>query len=168
MMGARIVAGVLAVAAFLPVGRDRTLAFEQAAPAVRTSFAGEWRLLGAAPPEDAAGRAVLPTLTIAQSASALVITAPRDGALGPQITTYRLDGTLSVNVMDNGDQVRSKARWHEGALVSDGIGALGEEVVTIHETRRLDDGGATMVIETSAVTNLGGARTHTVVRYRRQ
>lgn len=132
------------------------------------SFAGRWRLEGTAPPVDGAGRDVPKTLSIEQTATALVITAPGGRPTAARVTTYKLDGTLSVNTMDNGDQVRSKVRWQGAALIVDGIGALGEEVVTIRETRRLEDGGAVMVVETSAVTNLGGARTETVLTYRRQ
>jgi hypothetical protein len=131
-------------------------------------FAGTWQLEGTAPLTDAAGRDVPPMITVEQDATTLTIAAPRSGLPAPPVAAYKLDGALSVNTMVNGDQVRSKARWQGASLVVEGIGALGEEVVTIHETRVLEDGGATMVVETSAVTNLGGARTRTVVRYRKQ
>lgn len=167
MRGTGILAPLFVVVALFLLGRDGARVSAQTTP-VQPSFSGEWRLLGSAPSVDAAGRVVLPALTIVHAVSALTITASGADALGRQVITYRLDGLLSVNVMDNGDQVRSKVRWQGDALVADGIGALGEEVVTIHETRRLEDAGETMVVETRAVTNLGGARTHSVVRYRKQ
>ena len=134
----------------------------------RPRFAGAWQLVEVAPALDVTGLdEAYQSMDVEQSTTALVVTTPRVAPLAPLVTTYKLDGTLSANAMANGDQVRSKVRWQGEALIADGIGALGEEVITIRETWRLD-AGETLVVETETLTNLGGARARRVARYRRR
>jgi hypothetical protein len=127
------------------------------------NFAGEWKIDDSAAP-DGAGRsgAPGPDLTITQTAGALTIQdmkAPRAVKL-----TYKLDGSLSKNVVAgrsgaSTEQV-SKAIWAGHKLVVTTTTGAGEE----KRTYSMD--GDYLVVDTSAPSRNGGAPNVTKVTYK--
>lgn len=134
---------------------------------VPPALAGEWVLTAPVAEPDPYLGPPAARLTIRQDAATITIAAHNPAPGSIRTLVYKLDGSSSANLMENGDQVRSKARWQGATLVAEGVGALGEEVVTIRHALQLDEGGRALVVETSTLTNNGGVRHQVTARYRR-
>jgi hypothetical protein len=91
------------------------------------------------------------TITVTQTASELKI--QRETPAGRMTMSFALDGTESKNAGPRGGETRSKSHWDGEKLVNEGQqtinGPDGPITVDFKEVRRLDDGGKTMVVETT-------------------
>jgi hypothetical protein len=155
----RRVTAVLSVAAVVLMAAGL---FAQAKP----SFAGEWKK--AADPNSGGGQGEPGIdLTITESATAMAVEyrassqAPAPGKL-----TYKLDGSVSKNMMAGPgggaptEQV-SKAMWAANKLVVTTTTGAGEE------KRTFSIEGDNLVVETSAPARNGGAPNITKVTYKK-
>ena len=131
----------------------------------KPSFAGEWKIV--ADPDSGGGRGGPGIdLTITQSATAMTVEYRAAGqAPAPVKLTYKLDGSVSKNMMAGRggaptEQV-SKAMWAGNNLVVTTTTGAGEEKRTFSM-----DGGY-LVVETSAPARNGGAPNVTKVTYQR-
>jgi hypothetical protein len=154
----RLVTTILSVAAVVLMAAG-------VAAQAKPSFAGEWKIDDPAA-DGRGGRAGGPgvDLTITQGAAAM--TAEYMKAPAPGKLTYRLDGSVSRNIVAGRgggaptEQV-SKAMWAGNKLVVTTTTGGGEEKRTFSM-----DGGS-LVVETSAPARNGGAPTITKVTYKK-
>jgi hypothetical protein len=153
------------VTAILSVATVVLMAAGSAAQA-KPSFAGEWKIAG--DPDSGGGRGGPgKDLTITQSATAMTVEYRAGGqAPAPMTLTYKLDGSVSKNMMTGRgggaptEQV-SKAMWAANKLVVTTTTGAGEE------KRTFSMEGGNLVVETSAAARNGGAPNITKVTYQR-
>src|SRR5438874_3241599 len=107
------------------------------------------------------GRGPAGPITIKQSATELSITS--EGRQGPQTLTYKLDGSVSTNPGRGGMEVKSTAKWDGSTLVIETAQDMGGTPVTIVAKRRLDNGGKSMIVETTTTGGPNGPTTRKVV-----
>ena len=132
----------------------------------KPSFAGEWKMV--ADPDSGGGRGEPgKDLTITQSATAMTVEYRAGGqAPAPVKLTYKLDGSVSKNMMAGRgggpptEQV-SKAMWAGNNIVVATTTGAGEE------KRTFSMEGSDLVVETSAPTRNGGAPNVTKVTYKK-
>jgi len=132
----------------------------------KPSFAGEWKIVG--DPDSGGGRSGPGVdLTITQSATAMTVEyRPGGQAPAPVKLTYKLDGSVSKNMMAGRgggapiEQV-SKATWAASKLVVTTTTDAGEE------KRTFSMEGDKLVVDTSAAARNGGAPNITKVTYQR-
>ena len=126
----------------------------------KPNFAGEWKIVVAN------GQGVPGVdLIITQGDASMTVEDMRGGqAPAPAKLTYKLDGSLSKNMMAGGgaptEQV-SKAMWAGNNLVVTTTTGAGEE------KRTFSMDGGDLVVETSATARNGGAPNVTRVTYKR-
>lgn len=143
-----------------------TLALAQAKP----DFSGTWTLdldrsetggpPGGAPGGDRPGRGqgfpLDAKFVVKQTASELSIDQQVGG--NSNVTTFKLDGSESVNTGMRGGQVKSKARWDGSRLIVESTQAMntpdGERTLETKEIRSLAADG-TMIVERTTVTPRG-------------
>ena len=132
----------------------------------KPSFTGEWKIV-ADPGSGGARGEPGKDLTITQSATAMTVEYRAGGqAPAPVKLTYKLDGSVSKNVLPGrggaapAEQI-SKAMWASNKLVVTTTTGAGEE----KRTFSLD--GSDLVVETSAPARNGGAPNITKVTYQR-
>ena len=132
----------------------------------KPSFAGEWKIVG--DPDSGGGRSGPGVdLTITQSATAMTVEyRPGGQAPAPVKPTYKLDGSVSKNMMagrggDAPTEQFSKAMWAASKLVVTTTTGAGEE------KRTFSMEGDNLVVETSAPARSGGAPKITKVTYQR-
>ena len=148
----RRVTAILSVAAVVLMAADLVA---QAKP----SFAGEWKKVAT----DGQGEPGV-DLTITQGAAALTVEYPKGPA--PVKLTYKLDGSVSKNMMAGRgggaptEQV-SKAMWAGDNLVVTTTTSAGDE------KRTFSMDGGTLVVETSTPAPKGGAPNITKVTYKK-
>jgi hypothetical protein len=132
----------------------------------KASFSGEWKIV--ADPDSGGGRGEPGIdLTITQSATAMTVEYRAGGqAPAPVKLTYKLDGSVSKNMMAGRgggaptEQV-SKAMWAANKLVVTTTTGAGEEKRTFAME------GDNLVVETSVPARGGGAQNITKVTYKR-
>jgi hypothetical protein len=73
-----------------------------------------------------------------------------EGRQGPQTLTYKLDGSMSTNPGRGGMDVKSTAKWDCSTLVIETTQDMNGTPVTITVKRRLDNGGKSLIQETSS------------------
>ena len=100
-------------------------------------------------------------ITIKQTATELSITS--EGRQGPQTLTYKLDGSVSTNPGRGGMEVKSTAKWDGSTLVVETTQDMGGTAVTSTVKRRLDNGGKSLIQETSTTGGPNGPTTRKVV-----
>ena len=126
----------------------------------KPNFVGEWKIVVAN------GQGVPGVdLIITQGDTSMTVEDMRGGqAPAPAKLTYKLDGSLSKNMMAGGgaptEQV-SKAMWAGNNLVVTTTTGTGEE------KRTFSMDGGDLVVETSATARNGGASNVTKVTYKR-
>ena len=129
-------------------------------------FSGTWTLDTAKSDPAPAGRGGgggAATLMIKQTGTELSIQS--EGRQGPQTMTYRLDGSESKNEqMGRGgaQTVVSKAKWDGASLVIDTTRDIQGMTITMHEVRKLDNGGKEMKVETIIQTPQGEQKRNVV------
>ena len=131
----------------------------------KPSFAGEWK--GVADPAAGGGGRGGPgvDLTIKQDGTTMTVEYI-GGGQPPAKLTYKLDGSVSKNMMAGGGggapaEQASKAMWAANKLVVTTTTGAGEE------KRTFSMEGDTLVVETSAPARGGGASNITKVTYKR-
>ena len=132
----------------------------------KPSFAGEWKIV--ADPDGGGGRRGPGIdLIITQDATAMTLEyRGGDQAPAPVKLTYKLDGSVSKNMMAGRgggaptEQI-SKAMWAGNNIVVTTTTRAGEE------KRRLSMAGGDLVIETSAPARNGGGSNVTKVTYKK-
>ena len=131
-------------------------------------FSGTWTLDSAKsdpPPQGrGGGGGGGGTQTIKQTASELSVTS--EGRGGPQTMVYKLDGSESTNqVMGRGgaQSVKSTAKWDGSSLVIETTRDFQGTPITTKEVRRLDNGGKSLIQETSTTGGPNGPTTRKVV-----
>jgi hypothetical protein len=133
----------------------------------KPSFAGEWKIV-ADPPDGGGGRGGGPgiDLTITQGATAMTLEYLGGQAPAPVKLTYKLDGSVSKNMMAGRgggaptEQV-SKAMWVGNNIVLTTTTGAGEE------KRTFSMEGGYLVVQTSAPARNGGAPNVTRVTYKK-
>ena len=157
----RVLLLVLALALAMPIA-----ARAQAKP----DFSGTWTMNAEKsdpPPQrgggggGGGGRGPGGPITIKQTATELSITS--EGRQGPQTLTYKLDGSVSTNPGRGGMEVKSTAKWDGSTLVIETAQDMGGTPVTIVAKRRLDNGGKSMIVETTTTGGPNGPTTRKVV-----
>ena len=134
----------------------------------KPSFAGEWKIAADPATDGGGGRGGGPgiDLTITQSATAMTVEYSAGGqAPAPVKLTYKLDGSVSKNMMAGGggaptEQV-SKAMWAGNNIVVTTTTGAGEE------KRTFSMEGGNLAVETSAPARNGGAANVTKVTYKK-
>jgi hypothetical protein len=126
----------------------------------KPGFAGEWKLVA----DQGLGDPGI-DLTITQSATAMTVESRGGGqAPAPGKLTYKLDGSVSKNLMAGGGapiEQLSKAMWAANKLVVTTTTSAGEE------KRTFSMEGDNLVVETSAPVRNGGAPKISKVTYKR-
>jgi hypothetical protein len=133
----------------------------------KPNFAGEWKIV-ADPPDGGGGRGGGPgiDLTITQGATAMTLEYMGGQAPAPVKLTYKLDGSVSKNMMAGRgggapiEQV-SKAMWVGNKIVVTTTTGAGEE------KRTFSMEGGSLVVETSAPARYFGAPNVTKVTYKK-
>src|SRR5437899_3025726 len=159
----RVLLLVLALALAMPIA-----ARAQAKP----DFSGTWTMNAEKsdpPPQrgggggggGGGGRGPGGPITVKQTATELSITS--EGRQGPQTLTYKLDGSVSTNPGRGGMEVKSTAKWDGSTLVIETTQDMGGTTVTIGAKRRLDNGGKSMIVETTTTGGPNGPTTRKVV-----
>jgi hypothetical protein len=135
----------------------------------KPDFSGTWTLdlsksemggpAGAGPGGRAQGFPADAKFVVKQTAGELIIDQQVGGS--SNVTTYKLDGTESVNTGMRGGQVKSKARWDGDKLVIESTqtmtGGGGEVTIDSKEIRSLAPDG-TMMVERTTTTPRGVRR----------
>jgi hypothetical protein len=158
----RVSSFVLALALAMPIA-----AWAQAKP----DFSGTWTMNAEKsdpPPQrggggggGGGGRGGGGPITIKQTATELSITS--EGRQGPQTLTYKLDGSVSTNPGRGGMEVKSTAKWDGSTLVIETTQDMNGTAVTSIVKRRLDNGGKSIIQETSTTGGPNGPTTRKVV-----
>jgi hypothetical protein len=155
----RVLLFVLALALAMPIA-----AWAQAKP----DFSGTWTMNAEKsdpPPQrgggGGGGRGPAGPITIKQTATELSITS--EGRQGPQTLTYKLDGSVSTNPGRGGMEVKSTAKWDGSTLVIETTQDMNGTPITTVAKRRLDNGGKSMIVETTATGGPNGPTTRKVV-----
>jgi hypothetical protein len=84
------------------------------------------------------------TLTYTQTATELKI--DREGPNGVTSTVYKLDGSPSENAGGRGGAITSKTVWDGSKLVTSYTRTMGENSVSVTETRSLEADGTLVVV----------------------
>src|SRR5947209_987506 len=125
----------------------------------KPDFTGTWKLDAAKSDPLPAGRGAgrgADNLTIKQVGDDMLIV--REGRQGPQMMTYKLDGSESTNIIarrGGETQTKSKAKWDGSNLVIETTRPLAGTPITTKEVRKLDDTGREMEVETVVQTPQG-------------